>query len=101
MTTGSVIEPQDPTYSLVSTTSPVTTASGSDVLMSSLFANSTGVAHRVMACAAGTIGISRINDGGVFTSYPVLQGQYIDGKIAAVGSTSHGTSVAMTWIAEV
>jgi hypothetical protein len=99
-TTGATLEPNDPSNLLTSTTSAVQTAGASDVLMSTLFSNSAGVAHRIKACATGTIGIKRINDS-AFVSYPVFQGDYIDGRIIAVGSTSDGTSSGMTWIAEV
>lgn len=98
MPTGASVEPTDPVHLLTTTTSPVQAAGASDVLMSSLFNSS--FAHRIFACVTGTIGIKRSNDSG-FVSYPVVQGQYIDGRIAAVGSTSDGTSAGMTWIAEV
>jgi hypothetical protein len=100
MSTGATLEPSDPVNLLTSTTSPVQTAGGSDVLMSSLFSNSAGLAHRIFAGGNGSIGIKRVNDS-AFVSYPVIQGQYIDGRILAVGSTANGTSVGMTWIAEV
>lgn len=96
--TGQALEPTDPGHLLTTTTSPIQTAGASDVLMSSLFNG--GYAHRIYCNTSGTIGIKRANDS-VFVSYTVFAGQYIDGRILAVGSMSDGTSSGMTWIAEV
>lgn len=96
--TGQTLEPTDPSHLLTTTTSPVQTAGASDVLMSTLF--NCGYSHRIYCNVSGTIGIKRANDS-AFVSYTVFAGQYIDGRILAVGSTSDGTSAGMTWIAEV
>lgn len=90
---------------LTSTTSAVQTAGGSDVTLSATQLSTFGAsgypsfARRIKACSAGTIGIKRINDS-AFVPYPVAAGDYIDGRIIAVGGTSNGTSAGMTWIAE-
>jgi hypothetical protein len=82
---------------LTEKTSPVQTASASDVTMASLGFQ---LAARIYCCGAGTLGIKRAADT-AFVSYPVSAGQYIDGQILAVGGTSDGTSSGMQWIAEV
>lgn len=98
--TGAALEPSDPSHLLTTTTSPVQTASSSDVLISTLFSNSAAVAHRIYCNTPGTIGIKRANDT-AFAQYTVFAGQYIDGRIIAVGGTSDGTSSGMSWIAEI
>lgn len=101
MPTGPLHEPTSEAGAiLTSTTSALTTVGGADIVMSSFFQNDSGVAHRIYCNTSGTIGIKRLNDAG-FTSYTVAAGQYIDGRILAVGSTSDGSSVGMQFIAEV
>jgi hypothetical protein len=87
---------------LTSGTSAVQTVGASDILMASLFTAINGFpnyARRIVCCVSGTIGIKRINDAS-FVPYPCFQGDRIDGRIIAVGSTSDGSSAGMQFIAE-
>lgn len=86
---------------LTTNTGAVQTVGGSDILMSAIFSahGYPTYARRIRAGGAGTIGIKRAGDS-AFVPYPVNQGDYIDGRIVAVGSTSDGSSVGMTFIPE-
>lgn len=79
----------DETRGLLMTTSVWLTIGASDIVMSAVFA--CGECHRVRAGAAGNIAIKRLNDSG-FTVYACNQGDYIDGRIIAVGGTGNGSS---------
>lgn len=79
----------DETRGLLMTTTVAQTLGASDVLMSAVFA--CGECHRVRANAAGNIAVKRVNDAG-FTAYACNQGDYIDGRIIAVGGTGSGSS---------
>ena len=98
--TGQNTEPSDPSALLTTTTSPVQTVAGGDVLMSSLFVNDQGVAHRIRANSAGNLAIKRKRDS-AFVVYVVAAGDYIDGKIIAVGGTGSGSTGGLTYIAEI
>lgn len=98
--TGQLLEPQDPVGLLTSTTSPVQTVAGSDVLMSALFSNSAKVAHRIYACSTGNLAMKKINDA-AFVVFPVFAGNFYDGRYIAVGGTGSGSDSGMTWIAEI
>jgi len=99
-TTGASLEPVDPVNLLTSTTGAVQTVGASDVLMSAVFSNSAGVAHRIYCCSTGNLAIKRVNDS-AFVVYPVFAGQYIDGRIVAVGGTGSGSTSGATYIPEV
>lgn len=77
------------------------TVGASDLLMSTYFTAEgyPNYARAIYCCGTGNIGIKRAGDSG-FTSYPVTPGQYIYGRIVAVGSTSDGSSAGMTFIPE-
>lgn len=79
----------DETRGLLMTTTVGQTLGASDVLMSAVF--TCGECHRVRANGAGNIAIKRLNDAG-FTVYAVSAGDYIDGRIIAVGGTGSGSS---------
>lgn len=84
---------------LTSTTGAVQTVSSSDVTIASISNFAVGNARRIYPCSSGNLAIKRANDT-AFVVYPVFAGQYIDGKIVAVGGTGSGSTSGLTWIPE-
>jgi hypothetical protein len=68
-----------------------------DVDLSQVF--TAGIARRIYINTSGTLYISRVGDGGVYTPYQVVAGTFLDGEFALIGGTVTGSS-AMTVVVE-
>src|SRR5580700_5309683 len=66
------------------------TIGSADVPMSSLF--NAGFARRIVSQGSGTLYVSRVDDGGVFTPYVVAVGTELRGIFAAIGGSVTGST---------